>query len=191
MRRPIVRALSLSLLCAIAVGAYSLDRFRPHVVTTTAPRDPIYAGMVGHWQGTVESKDQHDATRRLTRSTRVSVSPVPESDALDMRFTTRNPLGPDQVDIDRLHLDNALTMAEWGGISDSVSHCYDVFVADSTSDQSPLQIVLQRERGGEAMPTTIRETVTIAPGQIRILQETRSIGGEFEFERAYVLTRIG
>ena len=68
---------------------------------------------------------------------------------------------------------------------------YDVYVADSLTENSPLRLVLERERGGDEVPATIRETVTIAPGEIRIVQELREYGQEFEFQREYVLRRIG
>ncbi|MEQ1693950.1 MAG: hypothetical protein ABMA00_21855 [Gemmatimonas sp.] len=189
MRSVPIRLLAGMLLAPAVV--FAVASIPSHVVTTTQRRDPVYAGMVGQWQGTVEVLDQCDTTRRVKRSTRVRVSPAPASDALDMHFTTKEGPGRTVSDTDRLQLDNALTAAEWGGMGgDELKH-YDVTVADSLTRNSPLRLVLERERGGDQIPATIRETLTIAPGQIRIVQERRTFGGEFEFQREYVLKRVG
>lgn len=189
MLQPKTRLLML-LTLAPALGL-ALTYVRPASVTTTQRRDPVYAGLVGQWQGTVEVRDECDSTRRLKRPTRVRVSALPESDALEMHVTTKDAPGHVINDTDQLRLDNELTAAQWGGMGDTEMQHYDVHVADSLTANSPLRIVFERERGGDDIPATIRETVTIAPGELRIVQETRMFGGEFEFQRAYVLRRIG
>jgi hypothetical protein len=181
----------LALMLVAPVGIFALASIPSKVATTTERRDPVYAGMVGQWSGTIEVRDQCDSTRRVKRPTRVRVSALPEFDALEMHFTTRE--GPGQVvsDIDRLQLDRALTAAQWGGVDGPEVRHYAVTVADSLMANSPFRLVLERERGGEDIPATIRETLTIAPGEIRIVQERRMYGGEFEFQREYVLKRVG
>ena len=189
MRSIPIRLLALTLVAP--VGIYALASIPSRVATTTERRDPVYAGMVGQWSGTVEVRDQCDSTRRVKRSTRVRVSALPEFDALEMQFTTREEAGQVVNDTDRLQLDKALTAARWGGVDGLEIQHYAVTVADSLMATSPLRLVLERERGGEDIPATIRETLTIAPGEIRIVQERRMYGGEFEFQREYVLKRVG
>ncbi|MBL0170396.1 MAG: hypothetical protein IPP90_06610 [Gemmatimonadaceae bacterium] len=181
----------MAVLVFAPVGVLAIARIPSHVVSTSQRRDPVYAGLVGQWQGTVEVPDACDTTRRVKRQTRVRVSPAPASDALDMHFTTKDGPGRTVTDTDRLQLDKALTAAEWGGMGGDVLKHYDVYVADSLARNSPLRLVLERERGGNDTPATIRETLTIAPGEIRIVQERRMYGGEFEFQREYVLRRVG
>lgn len=189
MRSIPIRLLALTLVAP--VGIYALASIPSRVATTTERRDPVYAGMVGQWSGTVEVRDQCDSTRRVKRSTKVRVSALPEFDALEMQFTTREEAGQVVNDTDRLQLDKALTAARWGGVDGLEIQHYAVTVADSLMATSPFRLVLERERGGEDIPATIRETLTIAPGEIRIVQERRMYGGEFEFQREYVLKRVG
>ena len=181
----------LAVMLTAPVGVYALASIPSRVANTTQRRDPVYAGMVGQWSGTVEVRDPCDSTRRVRRYTNVRVSALPEADALEMHFTTND--GPGQVvnDTDRLQLDKALTAARWGGMDGVPMQLYAVTVADRLMTNSPFRIVLERERGGEEVPATIRETLTIAPGEIRIVQERRTYGGEFEFQREYVLRRVG
>jgi len=84
--------------------------------------------------------------------------------------------------------------------SDSTTHdcgpdnsgVYLLALETSLVADSPLQFVMQREGiDAELWPETIRETVTIAPGEIRIVQERKNFGGAFEFRRAYRLRRVG
>lgn len=189
MIQPKIRLLAFLVIAPVC--ALAIANVRPHSVTTTQRRDPVYATMVGQWQGTIEERDECDSTRRTKRVTHVRVSPVPDSDALELQVTTKD--GADRVvrDTDRLQFDEGLTVAQWTGMGDTGMQHYDVHVADSLTANSPWRIVMERERGGDDIPATIRETVTVAPGEIRIVQETRTFGGEFEFQRAYVLRRIG
>lgn len=182
---------TLALLTLASAGIMAVSSLRPHAVTTER-RDPVYAGMVGRWQGTVEVRDERVASRRRTRPTEVRVSAVPESDGLSLHVTTKD--GADNsvtTETDLLQLDKSLTAAQFGGMGDSEAQHYDVTVADSLTANSPLRLVLEREQSEDDMTVTIRETVTIAPGEIRIVQEMRMFGQEFEFQREYVLRRIG
>ena len=187
--RPLV--LSVALIAPGAALVYTALH-APTVVTTTQRRDPVYAGMVGQWQGTVEERDDCDSTKRVTRATRVRVSAAPERDGLEMHVVTKDRADRVVTDTDHLQLNNDLTTAKFGGMGDTEMQVYDVRVADSLVKNSPLQFVMQREGiDAELWPETIRETVTIAPGEIRIVQERKNFGGEFEFRRAYRLRRVG
>jgi hypothetical protein len=189
MQLPSFRVLTILTLATASV--FAVAYVQPRAVTTTQRRDPVYAGLVGRWQGTVEVRDERVASRRVTRRTEVRVSPVPASDGLSMHVTTKDGADSVTTETDLLQLDKSLTAAQWGGMGDTEMQHYDVHVADSLTANSPLRLVLERERGGDDMPATIRETVTIAPGEIRIVQELREYGQQFEFQREYVLRRIG
>ncbi len=183
---------TLALLTLAPAGIIAIASVRPHAVTTTERRDPVYAGLVGRWQGTVEVRDERVASRRRTSPTEVRVSPVPESDGLSMRVTTKDSVDNSvTTETDLLQFDKSLTAAQWGAMGDSPMRHYDVRVADSLTANSPLRLVLEREQSDDDMTVTIRETVTIAPGAIRIVQEMRMSGQEFEFQREYVLRRVG
>ena len=188
MQFPSFRVLAFLTLAPAAV--FAVAYVQPRAVTTTQ-RDPVYAGLVGRWQGTVEVRDERVASRRVKRPTEVRVSAVPASDGLSLQMTTKDGVDSVTTETDLLQLDKSLTAAQWGGMGDTEMRHYDVRVADSLTAHSPLRLVLERERGGDELPATIRETVTIAPGEIRIVQELREYGQKFEFQREYVLRRIG
>ena len=189
MQLPTLRMLTL--LTLVPAGVFAVAYVQPRATTTTQ-RDPVYAGLVGRWEGTVEVRDDCVASRRRKRPTVVRVTPEPASDGLTMQVTTRDSADKVTTETDLLLLNDSLTAAQWGGMGDTEMRHYDVRVADSLTANSPMRVlVLERERGGDEMPATIRETVTIAPGEIRIVQEMRVLGQEFEFQREYVLRRIG
>jgi hypothetical protein len=189
MQLPTFKALALLTLAPAMVFAVAYVQPR---ATTTTQRDPVYAGLVGRWEGTLEVRDDCAATRRVKRLAVVKVTPEPESDGLALHINTRDSANKVTTETDLLLLDDSLTAAQWGGMGDTEMRHYDVRVADSLTANSPMRVlVLERERGGDEMPATIRETVTIAPGEIRIVQEMRVVGQEFEFQREYVLRRIG
>jgi hypothetical protein len=189
MRSALLR--TAAVIAVTVVVAVALTRVQSRVVTSVTQRDPVYAGMMGQWQGTLEVADQNNSAHRVRRPARVRVQAVPESDALEMHYTTRSAAGADSTDTDRLMLDNALTAGQWGGLSDSLPYKFEVRVHELPTGQSPLRLVLEGEQMGDDIPSTVRQTVTIKPGEIRIVQERRAFGGEFEFERAYVLRRVG
>lgn len=180
-----------SIAVVVAIGAAAgLTRVPTHAVMSTTQRDPVYAGMVGQWQGTMEVRDRLDAKHRVRMPAKVRVQPIPESDALELHVTARGETGAEFLDINRLLLNKGLTTAQWGNVRDSMPQRFDVRVNEITSPRAPLQIVLEGERSIDELPSTIRQTVTIAPGEIKILEETRAFGGEFEFSRSYVLRRV-
>jgi hypothetical protein len=179
-------------LTSVAVGAaVAVLRVPAHVVTDTVKRDPVYAGMVGQWQGTVEVRDRLDATHRVKMPATVRVQAMPEADALEMRFTTRTQAGAEHSDTDQLLFNKALTAAQWGNVSDSAPQHFDVLVHDHHPSRAQLRIVMEGEKSVDEIPATVRQTVTLAPGEIHIVQETRMFGREFEFDREYVLRRVG
>ena len=193
LRLPAIRHVSLYAAATFVVAA--AVTVRTHAVTTTTRRDPVYAGLVGHWQGTVQVRDKRDATRRVTLSTKVHVHPTPGSDALEMRFTTSDHSGGESFDTDRLLFDTSMTAAQWGAMADSLPQHFGVHILDpqASTDSSPavpLRVVLEAEGSVDDCSATIRQTVTMRPGEIRIVQETRTDGGAFEFQREYVLRRI-
>ena len=63
--RPLL--LSVALIAPGAALVYTALH-APTVVTTTQRRDPVYAGMVGQWQGTVEERDDCGSCRKQRRS---------------------------------------------------------------------------------------------------------------------------
>ena len=180
----------LAFLTLVPAGVFAVAYVQPRATITTQ-RDPVYAGLVGRWAGTVEVRDDCEASRRRKSPTVVRVTPEPRSDGLSLHVTTRDSADKVTTETDLLLLDDSLTAAQFGGMGDTEMRHYDVHVADSLTANSPMRLVLERERGGDDMPATIRETVTIAPGEIRIVQELRMYGQEFEFQREYVLRRIG
>lgn len=151
-------------------------------------RDPVYAGMVGEWQGTVEVSDLLDTSKRVTRAAKVRVMPVPGSDMLEMRVETR--MGTyTAADTNHLRFDKLLTRAQWGDAGDALPQLYSVRRDEEVSRNEPLQLVLETEHAViDCMD--LRETVTIAPGEIRMVQEVRLHGGTYQFQRAYVLHRV-
>lgn len=159
-------------------------------VPTTVRRDPVYAGLVGQWQGTVEVRDTANQAKRVTHKTAVRVVPVPGSDVLEMRITTTSGLDTVRRDTDWLRLDKSLTAAEWRGARGAEPQQFSVLVNPSKEDAAPLRLVLEGDLNEHDCPSTIRETMTITPGEIRIVQETRVFGGEFVFQRAYLLRRV-
>ncbi len=177
---------------AVVVAATLAARRVPtHVVTETVRRDPVYAGMVGQWQGTVEVRDSADTHHRVKMPARVRVQPMPKDDALEMQFTTRTESGTEHLDTDRLLLDKALTAAQWGDANDSTPQKFEVLVHDHHPSRALLRLVMEGEKSVDEIPATVRQTVTITPGEIHIVQETRRFGKEFEFDREYVLRRVG
>lgn len=193
LRLPALRVVSLCAVASLVIAAATT--VRTNGVTTTTRRDPVYAGLVGHWQGTVQVRDRWDSTRRVTMSTKVRVQPTPGSDALEMHFTTSNHSGGEWFDTDRLLFDTSMTAAQWGAMADSLPQHFDVRIlgaqpSTESSPALPLRLVLEAEGSIDDCPATIRETVTMRPGEIRIVQETRTDGGTFAFQREYVLRRI-
>lgn len=180
----------------VTIGASGCTAARD--VSTDQRRDPVYAGLVGQWQGTVETRveprndarNQTAATRRITQNTTVRVLPVPGSDVLEMRFVTSSGADTLARDTNWLRLDKTLTAAQWGESRGSAPQEFSVSVAQPTADAAPLELVLEGDQYVHDCPSTIRETVTITPGEIRIVQETRVFGGEFIFQRAYLLRRV-
>lgn len=159
-------------------------------VSSMERRDPVYAGLVGKWQGIVEVPDAVDSSRRIRREASVLVQAAPQSDGLEMHFATGDPSFRRHVSTDLLQLDKSMTAARWGHRHDASPQQFDVTVLQYSSAQRPLTVVLE----GTSDPgdqSTIRETVTIAPGEIHIVQETRTRGTAFAFSRAYVLRRVG
>lgn len=186
-------ALSPFLLLA-SVLAPLLACAKSREATTIPRRDPVYAGMVGKWQGTLEVRDVFDHSRRVTRPASVLVRPVPEADALEMRIATGVGPSATPVTTDRLQLDKAVTAARWGDADDQTPQQFDVKVheaPESPTASQPLRLVLERFGSVDDLPATIRETVTIAPGEIHIVQEARTTGPDFIFQRAYTLRRVG
>lgn len=65
-----MRSIQIRLLTVVGfatVGVVSLANMGPRVVTNTQRRDPVYAGLVGHWQGTVEERDPSATSLPLRR----------------------------------------------------------------------------------------------------------------------------
>ena len=171
-------------------------------VSSDQRRDPVYAGLVGQWQGTVETRVDArinprtgapvvtTPSRRITHKTTVRVLPVPGSDVLEMRFVTAAGADTAHQDTNWLRIDKTLTAAQWGEARDSAPQEFSVTVAHPAKKSAPLELVLEGDQYANDCPSTIRETVTITPGAIRIVQETRVFGGEFIFQRAYSLRRV-
>lgn len=183
-----MRTLQLSLCVLLVLSASAC--LPSAEVPTTQRRDPVYAGLVGQWQGTVEVRDTANFAKRIKHKTAVRVVPVPGSDVLEMRITTTN--GEDTVrrDTDFIRLDKSLTAAEWTGARGTDPQQFSVSVNSAKEDAAPLRLVLEGDVYEHDCPSTIRETMTITPGEIRIVQETRVFGGEFVFQRAYLLRRV-
>ncbi len=174
----------------VAFGVALSGCTSPGSVASMERRDPVYAGLVGKWQGIVEEPDLLDSSRRIRRAASVLVQAVPKSDGLEMHFATGAPASRHKVTTDLLQLDKSMTAARWGDKHDATPQQFDVTLLESSSDRAPLTVVLE----GSSDPgtqVTIRETVTIAPGEIHIVQETRTCGADFAFRRAYVLRRVG
>lgn len=159
-------------------------------VPTSQKRDPVYAGLVGQWQGTVEVRDTANFAKRVKHKAAVRVVPVPGSDVLEMRITTTSGADTVRRDTDWLRLDKSLTAAEWSGERGAEPQQFSVLVNPAKGDAAPLQVVLEGDLNEHDCPSTIRETMTITPGQIKIVQETRVFGGEFVFQRAFLLRRV-
>ena len=160
-------------------------------VSTTHRRDPVYAGLVGQWQGTVEVVDAGNSSRRVTRSTQVHVIPVKGSDMLEMRFTTKSAQNGIILNTDRIRLDEALTSAQWGEAIDGTPLEFTVHVDRSPVDNTkPLRLVLEGEGYVSDCADSIRATVTIAPGEIRMVREARTVSGAYVFLSAYSLRRV-
>jgi hypothetical protein len=154
---------------------------------TPAKRDPVYASLLGEWQGTLEVRDARDRARRLRKPARVEVRPAPRGEALELRMRTA-----DSASVDLLRLNAALTAAErkWG--DEAVLHSYGVHVTDSSSGNAPLTIVLENEQLVNEILSTVRETIAITPGAIVITRQLRPFGGvEFETASTYTLRRVG
>ncbi len=176
------------------VVAAALACVQPRDVTSIPRRDPVYAGLVGKWQGTLEERDTRDPTRRVRHATSVVVQAVPEADGLALQFATDDGAAPRRIGTDLLQLDKSLTAARWGDTRDTTPQQFDVIVHEappSPTVQQPLRLVLEGVGSVDDLPAMIRETVTIAPGEIHIIQETRTLGARFAFQRAYVLRRVG
>jgi len=183
-----------SLISPLLLAVSLLACAQPRDVTSIPRRDPVYAGLVGKWQGTLEERDVTDHSRRITRRASVLVQAVPEADALDMRITAGDGPTWKPVTTDRLQLDKALTAARWGDAGDRTPQQFHVTVHESPAapaTSQPLRLVLEGFGSVDDLPATIRETVTIAPGEIRIVQEARTTGERFAFQRAYTLRRVG
>lgn len=189
LRRFIAKALGLGVVAVAATVA--LRRVPTQVVTETVRRDPVYAGMVGQWQGTVEVRDRHDARHRVKLPAKVHVQAMPEADALEMRYTTRTEAGAERHDTDTVLLDKALTGGQWGHANDSTPQKFEVMVHDHYPSRALLRLVMEGEKSVDEIPATVRQTVTIMPGEIHIVQETRKFGRDFEFDREVVLRRVG
>ena len=187
--RSVINGLLLG--ACVASGAIAaLVQLPTRVIPATTRRDPVYAGMVGQWQGTLEVRDAHNGAQRVKFPAKVRVQPLPESDALEMHVTARSASGADFSDTDRLLFDKALTAAQWGGLGDSLPLHFDVQIRDSASAATPLRLVLEGETSVDEIPATRRQTVTILPGEIRIVQETRRFGQQFEFDRELRVRRV-
>lgn len=181
-------------LAFVVVVAAALACVQPRDVTSIPRRDPVYAGMVGKWQGTLEERDTRDPTRRVRRPARMVVKAVPEADGLALQIATEDSTSPRKTVTDLLQLDQSVTAARWGDTRDTTPQQYDVVVheaPESPTVKQPLRLVLEGIGSVDDLPAMIRETVTIAPGEIHIVQEARTRGEHFAFQRAYVLRRVG
>ncbi len=152
-------------------------------------RDQLYVNFVGTWKGTLEYKDYQDSTRRVTLPTDLDVLPAPDQDGLELRYTYDDGPGKIVKSIDHLHFDRAMTSARWGDAAKKELQAFVVTGREGGRNGAPLRLVLETQGSDNNVPATIRETLELSAASVRILKETRVVGGEFAFRHTYVFRR--
>ena len=165
---------------------------RPDRKSSAPARDQLYVNFVGTWTGTLEVADGTGAGMitgaRITRPAALRVMPAPDQDGLELRYSA-NADGVSQRHVDHLHFDRAMTDAIWGDASGTAPQSFVVRSREGGRNGEVLRLVLEGADHNGEEPTMIRETLELSQAEIRLVQESRRVGGDFVFRRAYVLRR--
>ena len=184
---PSLRTL-VSAVMTIAAAALVHACVRPTPTSTAPARDQLYVNFVGTWKGTLEVADGLGTERRVTRPAVLQVVPAPDQDGLELRYSS-DASGTSLPHVDHLHFDRAMTDAVWGDAGATTPQAFAVRSREGGRNGEALRLVLEGEDHNGDAPTMIRETLELSPAEIRLVQESRPIGGDFAFRRAYVLRR--
>lgn len=185
--RPVLRLrwpLSAAALLTMLVACAHSSR-----LTQTAPRDQLYASLIGNWQGTLEYKDYQDSTRRVTLPTQLQIVPAPDEDGLELRYTYDDGPGKIVHSVDHLHFDRAMQQARWGGVKDSTLQRFVVQGRVGGANGEPLRLVLETDGADDDQPARIRETFVVSAGAVHLLKETAINGRSMAFRHQYQLRR--
>jgi len=125
---------------------------------------------------------------RITRPAALRVVPAPDRDGLELRYSA-NADGVSQRHVDHLHFDHGMTDAIWGDASGTAPQTFAVRRREGGRNGAALRLVLEDANHNGKGPTMIRETLEFSQAEIRLVQESRRVGGDFAFRRAYVLRR--
>lgn len=161
---------------------------RPAKKSSAPARDELYVNFVGTWKGTLEVADGASPRERVSRPATLQVVPAPDHDGLELRYSA-DADGVSQRHVDHLHFDRALTDAIWGDASGTTPQTFVVRSREGGRNGEALRLVLEGADHNGEEPTMIRETLELSQAEIRLVQESRRVGGDFAFRRAYVLRR--
>jgi hypothetical protein len=146
--------------------------------------------MVGRWKGSLEYKDYQDPTRRVTLPTLLDVTPSADSASLKLRFTYDDGPGKTVYGDELFTMDARATTVAWGSAKDEPRQAYAVQALSADSIGRTFRLLLEGEGTDDGAAATIRETITVARGELRITKETRPAGGSFGFRHQYVFRRV-
>ena len=171
----------------LAIGLASLTASAAAGFVVKPTRAAMYAALAGNWVGTLEYKDYSRPDKRVTLPTKLAISYTADSSALLMYFTYDDGPGKIVQDSDRFEANAAATRVTWGTPGSTSMQQFEV--SDAPSAKGVVSFVLQGEGSDNNKPATIRETFVISRDTLRILKETREVGGAFAFRHGYVMHR--
>jgi hypothetical protein len=158
-----------------------------------APAEPLrqkdlHAAFAGQWAGHLEYRD-YSNDKRVKLPTELDASLSPDGRSVAWSFVYQD--GPGKV----VKSTETLTIDPEAGrftfLSEDGSRKDEYQVAGlsefSTSGQGTLVLTAPGEENGKTVD--VRKTITLTPGTLTILKETRLPGAEFLFRNQYTFTR--
>jgi hypothetical protein len=154
----------------------------------TVPSEHVHTAMVGHWVGTLEYQDYSKPNSRVTLPTTLDISERPKG-GVSIRFTYDDGPGKTVTGEDYFVLSDDQTNVDWTGLKETEPEILTVMSFNANDAIRVLTLVMEREGEDNRAPATIRETMTLAEGELTLLKEYRPTGSDFLFRHVFKLKR--
>ena len=153
------------------------------------PAQPIYAALNGAWVGALEYRD-YSNNSRVVLPTILDIQQRAGTAELSLHYIYDD--GPTKVVQDTEIVTVNVATATYTVVSDGGKQTdKDSLVGTAAFLKVGAGTLVRSGTGKEnGKPVDVRTTMTISPGSLTILKETRVVGGAYQFRDQYQLVRV-
>ncbi len=160
-----------------------------HVAAQTIPSSKaMHAALGGTWTGTLRYRDYQDSTRFVTLPTVIEATAAADSTNVRLDFIYDDGPGKTVRSSDTFSLNDRARVLRWGPTDGT--RVASTFAVQQFSGSSTLRLIVEMTGQDDDKTARIRETITVAAGELHILKEVQfSADAPWVFRHEYRFNR--